>query len=233
MARNAASRYAMIDLYDSVDRACYPEDLGRFVQSTESISTSGNASKGEDMDACLEEVNKDSKVWQHGSMVAMDWLRIFRNLENLSKVRNWLFSIIGLKNPKDEAADSQRKYDFQDEILAWRIKLRKEKSDVSIQTLFVTAEERAVAEDIKNSSKDEILRRVLEKIQQISDEEIREPLSQKLDHLRKNINKSKKENLVIFYNEILEELQQSQAQQETAYVVEEEGQSFKIHGRFH
>lgn len=70
----------------SVDRACYPEDLGRFVQSTESISTSGNASKGEDMDACLEEVNKDSKVWQHGSMAAMDWLRIFRNLENLSKV---------------------------------------------------------------------------------------------------------------------------------------------------
>lgn len=70
----------------SVDRACYPEDLGRFVQSTESISTSGNPSKGEDMDACLEEVNKDSKVWQHGSMVAMDWLRIFRNLENLSKV---------------------------------------------------------------------------------------------------------------------------------------------------
>ena len=56
------------------------------MQSTESISTSGNASKGEDMDACLEEVNKDSKVWQHSSMVAMDWLRIFRNLENLSKV---------------------------------------------------------------------------------------------------------------------------------------------------
>ena len=77
----------------------------------------------------------------------------------------------------------------------------------------------------QNSNKDEILRRVLDKIQQISDEEIREPLSQKLDHLRKNINKSKKENLVIFYNEILEELQQSQAQQQTAYVVEEEGQS--------
>ena len=49
------------------------------------ISMSGNSSKGEDMDACLEEVNKDSKVWQHGSMVALDWLRIFRNLENLSK----------------------------------------------------------------------------------------------------------------------------------------------------
>lgn len=89
----------------------------------------------------------------------------------------------------------------------------------------MTAEERAVSEDIKNSTKDEILPRVSDKIQQISDEEIREPLSQKLDHLRRNINESKKENLVMFYNEILEELQQSQAQQETAYVVEEEGQS--------
>ena len=38
------------------------------------------------MDACLEEVNKDLKVWQHGKMVALDWLRIFRNLGNLSKV---------------------------------------------------------------------------------------------------------------------------------------------------
>lgn len=89
----------------------------------------------------------------------------------------------------------------------------------------MTAEERAVSEDIKNSTKDEILRSTKNKIQQMSDEEIREPLSQKLDHLRRNINESKKENLVMFYNEILEELQQSQAQQETAYVVEEEGQS--------
>ena len=69
----------------SLDRALYPNELAEFVGKTESISTSGNSSKGEDMDACLEEVNKDSKVWQHGSMVALDWLRIFRNLENLSK----------------------------------------------------------------------------------------------------------------------------------------------------
>ena len=73
-------------LVHSLDRACYPEALSKFVEDTESVSTSGNKSKGEDMDACLEEVNKDSKVWQHGSMVALDWLRIFRNLENLSKV---------------------------------------------------------------------------------------------------------------------------------------------------
>ena len=42
------------------------------------------------------------------------------------QVRNWLFSKIGLANPKDESAESRRKYDFGNEVLAWRIKLRKE-----------------------------------------------------------------------------------------------------------
>jgi len=98
------------------------------------------------------------------------------------------------------------------------------RADVVVQTLYVTAEERAVAEDVRNSSKDEILRRISDKVQQISDEEVRGPLPQKLGNFRANLNKSKKENLVMFYNEIVEELQQLQAQQETAYVVEEEGQ---------
>ena len=61
----------------SLDRAGYPEELAKFVRKTESVSTSGNKSKGEDMDACLEEVNKDSKVWHHGTTTVMDWLRIF------------------------------------------------------------------------------------------------------------------------------------------------------------
>ena len=64
----------------------YPEELAQFIHRAESVSTSGNQSKGEDMDACLEEVNKESKTWQHGTMTANDWLRIFRNLENLSEV---------------------------------------------------------------------------------------------------------------------------------------------------
>ena len=70
----------------------------------------------------------------------------------------------------------------------------------------MTAEERAVAEDIRNSSKDEILQRNSDKVQQISDEEVRGPLSQKLGNFRANPNKYKKENLVMFYNEIVEEL---------------------------
>lgn len=72
--------------YHSIDRASYPTQLAEFVKGTESISTSGNNSKGEDMDACLEEVNKASKVWQHGTMNAIDWLKIFRNLTPLNKV---------------------------------------------------------------------------------------------------------------------------------------------------
>ena len=35
--------------------------------------------------------------------------------------------MIGLQNPKEEAIESRRKYDFGDEVLAWRIKLRKER----------------------------------------------------------------------------------------------------------
>ena len=68
-----------------MDRASFPPALSDFVSSTESISTSGNPSKGECMDANLEEVNKESKVWQHGLMIALDWLRIFRNLGKLTK----------------------------------------------------------------------------------------------------------------------------------------------------
>ena len=38
----------------------------------------------------------------------------------LIQVRNWLFTMIGLQNPKEEAIESRRKYDFGDEVLAWR-----------------------------------------------------------------------------------------------------------------
>lgn len=81
--------------------------------------------------------------------------------------------------------------------------------DVNIQTLYVTAEDRAVAEDIRNSSKDEIIRRISEKLRLISSEEIRGPLSGKLDSFEANPSQSKKETLLMFYNEIVEELQQS------------------------
>ncbi|EDO46202.1 predicted protein [Nematostella vectensis] len=57
-------------------------------------------------------------------MVALDWLRIFRNLGNLNKIREWLLSVIGLRDPKDDSP--RRTYDFGEEVTAWRVKLRRE-----------------------------------------------------------------------------------------------------------
>jgi len=88
----------LFSLILSVDRASFPPELAEFVSRTESISTSGNPSKGECMDANLEEVNKDSKVWQlHGVMTAIDWLRIFRNLGKLTKVSIVIDILLPLK----------------------------------------------------------------------------------------------------------------------------------------
>ncbi|CAH3115196.1 unnamed protein product [Porites lobata] len=226
-------------------------------------------SKGEDMDACLGEVNKDSKVWQHGKMIALDWLRIFRNLGNLSKVRNWFFTMVGLQNPKEGAIESRRKYDFGDEVLAWRIKLRKERqvsgncseklisldglelekdlpnyeeilqsnrrrllseqiidckkrTEVEVQRLYVTVQERAVAEDIKNATKDEILKRIGDKLQQIFDGEVRGPLSSKLEYFKAHPSKAKKDALLVLYNDIIEELQHLEAVDEQCIVEDDE-----------
>ena len=79
-------------------RILCPQDLRNVLEATESISTSGNPSKGEGMDAQLEEVNKSSKTWEHGAMTAKEWLTIFRNHDDLNEVNdifnfsNFLFS---------------------------------------------------------------------------------------------------------------------------------------------
>ncbi|KXJ24435.1 hypothetical protein AC249_AIPGENE22621 [Exaiptasia diaphana] len=43
------------------------------------------------------------------------------------KIRGWLFRIIGLKDPKDDASISTKRYDFHEEVMAWRVKLRRER----------------------------------------------------------------------------------------------------------
>ena len=98
----------------------------------------------------------------------------------------------------------------------------KKRGEAKVQTLFVTAEERASAEDIKNANKEEILKRIAEKLQQVSDEDIREVLAKKFDLLKEQHSKVKKEHLVMFYNEIIEELQQQAAQDEICITEEEE-----------
>lgn len=82
---------------------------------------------------------------------------------------------------------------------------------MEIQKLYVTVQERAVAEDIKNATKDEILKRIGDKLQQIFDEEVREPLSNKLGYFKAHPSKAKKEALLVLYNDITEELQHLEA----------------------
>ena len=55
---------------------------------------------------------------------------------------------------------------------------------MEVQRLYVTVQERAVAEDIKNATKDEILNRTGDKLQQSFDEEVRGPLSSKLEYFK-------------------------------------------------
>lgn len=98
----------------------------------------------------------------------------------------------------------------------------KKRGEAEVQTLFVTAEERASAEDIKNANKEEIVKRIAEKLQQVSDEDIREVLVKKFDLLKVQHSKVKKEHLIMFYNEVIEELQQQAAQDEICITEEEE-----------
>ena len=102
----------------------------------------------------------------------------------------------------------------------------KKRGEAEVQTLFVTAEERASAEDIKNANKEEILKRIAEKLQQVSDEDIREVLAKKLDSWKVQHSKVKKEQLIMFYDEIIEELQQQAAQDEICITEEEEQDSW-------
>ena len=88
----------------------------------------------------------------------------------------------------------------------------KKRPEVSHHPLYVTADQRVVAEDINNATKDE--KRIAEKLQQVSDEDVRGPLSIKLELLKAQPNKAKKDTLILLYNEIVEELQDLQAMEE-------------------
>lgn len=83
----------------------------------------------------------------------------------------------------------------------------KKRTEVEVQRLNVTVQERAAAEDIKSATKDEILKRIEDKLQQIVDEEVRVPLSSKLECFKAHPSKAKKEALLVLYNDIIEELQ--------------------------
>jgi len=77
---------------------------------------------------------------------------------------------------------------------------------IGIQPVYVTTEERSVAEYIGNSTKEEIVRRADEKLQLLSDEEVKSDLMKKLADFKRQIARIKKDTLLALYEEITEEL---------------------------
>ena len=100
----------------------------------------------------------------------------------------------------------------------------KKRPEVSHHPLHVTVDQRVVAEDINNATKDEILQRIADKLQQVSDEDVRGSLSIKLELLKAQPNKAKKDTLILLYNEIVEELQDLEAM-EKACIPQDEGEN--------
>ncbi|KAI8481586.1 hypothetical protein Bbelb_406860 [Branchiostoma belcheri] len=114
-------KYQLIDMLDSMDRSMYPADLKTFMEKSESV-TSGNKSLGEGMDAKLEEKNKASKAWHKGAPLAADWVRVFRNLDVLEKLRAHFFEVIGVAD--STATSSYNRYSLEPEVDVWRARLR-------------------------------------------------------------------------------------------------------------
>ena len=100
---------------------------------------------------------------------------------------------------------------YQRKLLSEHFIDGKKRTEVEVQKFYVTVQERAVAEDVKNANKDEILNRIGDKLQQISDDEVREPLSSKLEYFKAHPSKAKKEALLVLYSDITEELQHLEA----------------------
>ncbi|XP_078586269.1 uncharacterized protein LOC144868168 isoform X4 [Branchiostoma floridae x Branchiostoma japonicum] len=116
-------KYQAIDMLESMDRAMYPSDLRAFMEKTDSVSSVGK-SVGEGMDAKLEEKNKASKAWHKGAPLAEDWIRVFRNLDELEEVRAHFFEVIGVA---DSTSSQSHRYNLEPEVDAWRTRPRAEK----------------------------------------------------------------------------------------------------------
>ena len=79
-------KYQEIEIDEMTRNVLQPQPVKSFMDSTSSISNHG-PSRGEDFDFKTEGINQNSKAWvSHGVPTESNWLRIFRNLENLEKV---------------------------------------------------------------------------------------------------------------------------------------------------
>ena len=74
-----------------MDQVVMPEDLSRVMRKYISASRTQTLNKCQGGDATLEEVNKEAKSWLKTAGVPSEaqWLQVFRNLDELTKVCNF------------------------------------------------------------------------------------------------------------------------------------------------
>ncbi|KAJ8030711.1 hypothetical protein HOLleu_27195 [Holothuria leucospilota] len=115
-------KYQQIELREAINEMILPEPLHKFVGENQSLGKKG---KMEDMDFQLENVNKRSKSWNPvGVPTEEDWMRTFRNLKKLDQLRCEVLERIGCNDPRLLPNTESRHDVKQNEITAWRKRLR-------------------------------------------------------------------------------------------------------------
>jgi len=103
----------------------------------------------------------------------------------------------------------------------------KPRTDVRVTTVYATEEDRIQVEDINNATKSEILERAEEKINLVSDEDIKDVLQNKMNELKRKQSSLKKVVLLFFFYEVCEELNQVvDNEQEILFVEDQDNDTF-------
>ncbi|XP_071163549.1 uncharacterized protein [Mytilus edulis] len=114
-------RYQQIEMLDTVHRFLMPEQLQTFLSNHESMSKTGDESKGQGYDFILEEVNKGIKSWIRRGVASDNmWLSVCRNYDQLNEIRTKLKKILQL----DTDNFNTRKINLDEAISDWRVCLR-------------------------------------------------------------------------------------------------------------
>ena len=93
--------------------------------------------------------------------------------------------------------------------------------------MYTTEEDRIQGEDINNATKSDILERAEEKINLLSDEDIKDVLQNKMNELKRKQSSLKKEVLLSFFYEVCEELNQVvDNEQEILFVEDQDNDTF-------
>ena len=81
-------RYQRILTLNRFIEAMMPENLLDIVRKSYTLSKTGHEGHYQGGHACLEEIYRDAKSWiTSGVPTQSDWLKIFRNLDNMNQVR--------------------------------------------------------------------------------------------------------------------------------------------------